>query len=102
MSFLEYDKQSRDNFLDNVKDKNYLIFLLIFMPFILFHIFKFIMNFNKKNIIRFLFNLMILISPKTNKVLNSDTPHQAFEKLNDKTKKKYQNFFRIYLKNIYS
>jgi len=60
------------------------------------------MNFNKKNIIRFLFNLMILISPKTNKVLNSDTPHQAFEKLNDKTKKKYQNFFKIYLKNIYS
>ncbi|MDA8841254.1 DUF3488 and transglutaminase-like domain-containing protein [Candidatus Pelagibacter bacterium] len=102
MSFLEYDKQSRDNFLDNVKDKNYLIFLLIFMPFILFRIFRFIMNFNKKNIIRFLFNLMILISPKKNKILNSDTPHQAFEKLNDKTKKKYQNFFKIYLKNIYS
>ena len=65
------------------------------MPFILFHIFKLMMNFNKKNIIRFLFNLMILISPKNNKILNSDTPHQAFEKLNDKTKKNIKIFLEF-------
>ena len=57
---------------------------------------------NKKNLIRFLFNLIIITSPKEQKILKSDTPHQAFNKLSKNKKNKYSSFFEIYLKNIYS
>jgi len=58
--------------------------------------------FNHKNLIRFLFNLIIITSSKDQKILKSDTPHQAFNKLSKNSKNKYSNFFKIYLKNIYS
>ena len=36
------------------------------------------------------------------KILKSDTPHQVFNKLSDNTQMRYSDFFKIYLKNIYS
>ena len=97
-SFIEYDKKTRDEFINKI---NYRYLLVIFAPFIIFQIFKLILLINKRNLVRLLFNLIIILSPKKQKILKSDTPHQAFDKLNLTSKKRYSNFFKIYLKNIY-
>ena len=98
-NFIEYDKKTRDEFINQI---NFKYFLLLFAPFVLFQIFKLIVMINKKNLIRLLFNLIIITSPKEQKILKSDTPHQAFNKLSKNSRNKYSSFFKIYLKNIYS
>jgi len=98
-SFIEYDKKTRDEFINKI---NYKYLLVIFAPFIIFQIFKLILLINKRNLVRLLFNLIIILSSKKQKILKSDTPHQAFDKLNLTSKKRYSNFFKIYIRSIYS
>ena len=98
MSFLTYDKESRDNF---VEDFEFKYIWLIFLPVFLFYFFRAIYFLNKKNIYIFLFKFVVLISSKRQKIKKTDTPHQKFSKLSFKSAERYERFFSKYLNIIY-
>ena len=73
--------------------------MLIFLPFLALQLFKISKFLNKKYLIRFVFKLIILTFSKTEKVVSSDTPDEAFQKI--KNNKKIEKFFNLYKKTIY-
>ena len=94
---LSYDNNKRKSFIKeimNLKFSN--IFYWIFAPLIIYMLLRLYFKINKANILKWMLNYIILISKKQNKILNSDTHQEIFNKLKQDYQEKYKSFFNLY------
>ena len=94
---LSYDNDKRKSFIKEIMNLRFSnIFYLIFAPLIIYMILRLYFKINKANILKWMLNYIILISKKQNKILNSDTHQEIFNKLKQDYQEKYKSFFNLY------
>ena len=94
---LSYDNNKRKSFIKEITNLRFSnIFYLIFAPLIIYMVLKLYFKINKANILKWMLNYIILISKKQNKILNSDTHQEIYNKLKQDYQKKYKSFFNLY------
>ena len=94
---LSYDNDKRKSFIKDIMNLRFSnIFYLIFAPLIIYMILRLYFKINKANILKWMLNYIILISKKQNKILNSDTHQEIFNKLKQDYQEKYKSFFKLY------
>ena len=94
---LSYDNNKRKSFIKEIMNLRFSnIFYWIFAPLIIYMLLRLYFKINKANILKWMLNYIILISKKQNKILNSDTHQEIFNKLKRDYQKKYKSFFNLY------
>ena len=94
---LSYDNDKRKSFIKEIMNLRFSnIFYLIFAPLIIYMLLRLYFKINKANILKWMLNYIILISKKQNKILNSDTHQEIFNKLKQDYQEKYKSFFNLY------
>ena len=94
---LSYDNNKRKSFIKEITNLRFSnIFYLIFAPLIIYMVLKLYFKINKANILKWMLHYIILISKKQNKILNSDTHQEIYNKLKQDYQKKYKSFFNLY------
>ena len=100
---LSYDHNERKNFIKELLNLNFSkIYIWIFIPLLLFLIFKILFNLNSKNIMKFYLYLILFGKRKKLKILKSDTIQQIYLKLPSLQRNKYYKFFKAFEINKYS
>ena len=94
---LSYDNNKRKSFIKEIINLRFSnIFYWIFAPLIIYMLLRLYFKINKANILKWMLNYIILISKKQNKILNSDTHQEIFNKLKQDYQEKYKSFFNLY------
>tara|TARA_Y100000816_G_scaffold275076_1_gene242947 strand:- start:347 stop:1834 length:1488 start_codon:yes stop_codon:yes gene_type:complete len=94
---LSYDNNKRKSFIKEITNLRFSnIFYLIFAPLIIYMVLKLYFKINKANILKWMLHYIIVISKKQNKILNSDTHQEIYNKLKQDYQKKYKSFFNLY------
>ena len=94
---LSYDNNKRKSFINEILNLRFSnIFYWIFAPITILIVLRLYLKINKANILKWMLNYIILISKKQNKILNSDTHQEIFNKLKIEYQNKYKSFFNLY------
>ena len=94
---LSYDNNKRKSFINEILNLRFSnIFYWIFAPITILVVLRLYLKINKANILKWMLNYIILISKKQNKILNSDTHQEIFNKLKIEYQNKYKSFFNLY------
>ena len=100
---LSYDEKERKSFLNEILNLNFSkIFIWIFTPLLLYVFIRFIFTFNSIKLMNIKLAFILYGKKEKLKIKKSDTIQEIYLKLIKKDQMKYQRFFKIFEKEIYS